>query len=68
MRSVAHRFRGGHAIRLEVSGSNFPAHDRTCGASGADGDGGGGISTNLVFHDRAHPSRLELQVRSNDQD
>ena len=60
---VAHAFRAGHRIRLEVSSSNFPRFARNLNsavhphrATAADAV----IATQRVLHTSAHPSRLVL--------
>ena len=56
-------FRAGHAIRLEISSSNFPRFDRNLNTGhelGADAEMLPALQT--VFHDREHPSRLVLPI------
>lgn len=56
-------FRRGHAIRLEVSSSNFPRFDRNQNVFeplAALVAGQSAIQT--ILHDAAHPSRLILPV------
>jgi putative CocE/NonD family hydrolase len=62
--SIANHFGRGHAIRLEISSSNFPAYDvnDNSGAAGIDRDPlAAQIATQSVFHDVRHPSRLILR-------
>jgi len=53
----------GTKLRLEVSSSNFPRFDRNfehwgrAGARDADGQ-----ATNVIYHDKAHPSALILPI------
>lgn len=66
MASTATRFRAGHAIRLEVSSSNFPCYDVNLNlgkSSHLSHPFDGVIATQSVFHDRPHPSRLKLKTR-----
>lgn len=63
--ATGNAFLPGHAIRLEISSSNFPRFDRNSNT--------GGIiaresrdhyrpATNRIFHDAAHPSHLILPI------
>ena len=60
---TANAFAKGHRIRLEISSSNFPRFDRNANTGGE-----AAVETHLVkaaqtiFHDKDHPSRLELMV------
>lgn len=56
-------FRAGHAIRLEISSSNFPRFDRNLntGSPIAD-DASPRIARQRVFHDGKHPSHVLLPV------
>ena len=62
---VAHVFRAGHRIRLEISSSNFPRFDRDLDSEVVPADG---LATELhqatqqVFHDAERASRLILPV------
>ena len=62
---VAHVFRAGHRIRLEISSSNFPRFDRNHNSEVVPADG---LATELhhatqqVFHDAERASRLILPV------
>ena len=63
--ATANCFRQGHAIRLEVSSSNFPAYDvnDNTGAIASERDPlRARIATQAVFHDSTRPSRLRLFV------
>jgi putative CocE/NonD family hydrolase len=62
---LAHTFRPGHRIRLEISSSNFPRFDRNMNTGrelGADGEGDVVMAAQRVLHDAAHPSALVLPV------
>jgi len=56
-------FLAGHKLRLEVSSSNFPRFDRNLN-TGEEQAGGTRMSkaTNVIYHDKAHPSALVLPV------
>jgi uncharacterized protein len=56
-------FLAGHKLRLEVSSSNFPRFDRNLN-TGEEQAGGTRMSkaTNVIYHDKAHPSALVLSV------
>ena len=61
--ATAHRFRRGHAIRLEVSSSNFPRFAANPNSGGsAYNDGPHGVAVQTVFHSAARPSYLSLPV------
>jgi len=61
-------FKKGHILRLEVSSSNFPRFDRNLNTGATryvqtSGSGAQFVSaTNVVLHDREHPSALILPV------
>jgi hypothetical protein len=62
---TAIRFRTGHAIRLEVSSSNFPRfarHPNTTTSRLAVGPDDLRVAHQTLFHDAAHPSALVLPV------
>ena len=60
--STANVFRAGHRMRLEVSSSNFPRFDRNLN-TGEDGQSTRmAKATNIVYHDREHPSALVAPV------
>jgi uncharacterized protein len=56
-------FRAGHRLRLELSSSNFPRFDRNLntGKLAANSDKWA-TATNIVLHDKTHPSALLLPV------
>ena len=56
-------FRKGHAIRLEISSSNFPRFDRNLNTAEDAALATHFIpATNRIYHDAAHPSALLLPV------
>ncbi len=56
-------FRAGHKLRLEVSSSNFPRFDRNLNTAEEQAHGTRWVkATNLIYHDREHPSALVLPV------
>ncbi|GAA4672573.1 CocE/NonD family hydrolase [Frondihabitans cladoniiphilus] len=65
MIDTAHTFREGHAIRVEISSSNFPRFDRNLNARitpalGSEADARKAVQR--IFHDSARPSALNLPV------
>ena len=56
-------FLKGHKLRLEVSSSNSPRFDRNLNTGGVQALGSTmSKATNVVFHDREHPSALVVPV------
>jgi putative CocE/NonD family hydrolase len=56
-------FLAGHKLRLEVSSSNFPRFDRNLNTGEIQARGTRMIkATNVVYHDKAHPSAVILPV------
>ena len=56
-------FLKGHRIRVEISSSNFPRFDRNPNTGGPVPDETRLIqAAQAVYHDRQHPSRIELMV------
>jgi uncharacterized protein len=56
-------FLKGHALRLEISSSNFPRFDRNLNTAEQPESGQRFISaTNAIFHDHKHPSALILPI------
>jgi putative CocE/NonD family hydrolase len=56
-------FLTGHKLRLEVSSSNFPRFDRNLNTGEEQARATRMIkATNVVFHDKAHPSALIVPV------
>ena len=63
MGPTACRFEPGHRIRLEITSSDFPNHDRNHNTGKNDlADTELVVATNAVHHSAAHPSRLVLPV------
>jgi uncharacterized protein len=61
--NISNVFMAGHRLKLTVSSSSFPAHDRNLNTGVRTGWGDTWIVANqLVYHDAAHPSRLLLPV------
>ena len=61
--STSNVFLKGHALRLEISSSNFPRFNRNLNTAEQPETGQQFISaTNVVFHDYTHPSALILPV------
>jgi hypothetical protein len=59
--STANVFLKGHRIRLDVASSNFPRFDRNLNtASSPELPGESVAATNVVLHDREHPSAVIL--------
>ena len=64
---LAARIPAGHALRVDVSSSDFPQWDRnlnTGGPLGREGPEKTIVATQTVLHDRARPSRITLPVCS----
>jgi hypothetical protein len=56
-------FRVGHRIRLEVSSSNFPRFDRNLNTGEPAASSDKLVpATNMIAHDKEHPSALILPV------
>ena len=61
--STSNVFKKGHALRLEVSSSNFPRFDRNLNTGDENARGKRFVrATNAVLHDSEHPSALVLPV------
>jgi putative CocE/NonD family hydrolase len=61
--NISNVFKAGHRVKLTVSSSSFPAHDRNLNTGVRTGWGDTWIVANqAVYHDAAHPSRLLLPV------
>jgi hypothetical protein len=59
----ANVFLKGHRIRLEISSSNFPRFDRNANTGGTAADDTRLLkAAQTIYHDREHPSRLDLMV------
>jgi hypothetical protein len=60
---TAYRFRSGHRLRLQVAGGAFPRFARNLGTGEPFATATTGRRCRFqVFHDAAHPSRVELPV------
>jgi predicted acyl esterase len=60
---TAYRFRAGHRLRLQVAGGAFPRFARNLVTPEPFATATAGRPCRFtVFHDAAHPSRLELPV------
>jgi hypothetical protein len=62
---VAHTFRAGHRIRIEISSSNFPRFDRNLNTAVSPALAGPGelqVADQQVWHDADHPSQLTLPL------
>ena len=56
-------FLAGHKLRLEVSSSNFPRFDRNLNTGEEQARATRMVkATNVIYHDRAHPSAMVLPV------
>jgi putative CocE/NonD family hydrolase len=61
--STSNVFLKGHALRLEISSSNFPRFDRNLNTGEVGASGQKGVpATNTVYHDAEHPSALVLPI------
>jgi putative CocE/NonD family hydrolase len=61
--STSNVFLAGHRLRLEVSSSNFPRFDRNLNTGDDQGHSARMVkATNVVYHDREHPSVLIVPV------
>jgi predicted acyl esterase len=65
MRYTACLFKAGHRIRLEITSSDFPNHDRNHNTGKNDlFDAEMVVAKQVVFHSRNYPSNLVLPVRA----
>jgi len=61
--STSNVFKKGHAVRLDVSSSNFPRFNRNLNTGEDNGSGERFVpATNTILHDAEHPSALTLPV------
>jgi predicted acyl esterase len=61
---TANVFAEGHRIRLDISSSNYPRYDVNHNTGGPlYGGRTYRVATNTVYHERAHPTHVELPVR-----
>jgi predicted acyl esterase len=59
------RISAGHRLRVDISSSDFPLWDRnlnTGNAFAAEGLSAAVAATQVVLHDRVHPSRITLPI------
>lgn len=62
---VGNLFARGHAIRLDISSSNFPEYDVNPNTGDPAGHPAKGVvARNIVFRSKTHPSRLVLPIIS----
>jgi len=64
---VAHMFKAGHRIRLEISSSNFPHFDRNLNSKVSPEQGSAADirkATQQVFHTEQYPSHISLPIIS----
>jgi putative CocE/NonD family hydrolase len=60
---VANRFKKGHRIRIDISSSNFPFFDINPNTGERPGyHTHEVVATNVLYHDKDHPSRVNLPV------
>jgi len=59
---TANVFAAGHRIRLDVSSSNYPRYDANHNVGGSAGPRVAAVATNTVYHEREHPTHVELPV------
>ncbi|HET7101565.1 MAG TPA: CocE/NonD family hydrolase, partial [Terriglobia bacterium] len=61
--STSNVFKAGHKLRLDISSSNFPRFDRNPNTGDSPESATRWVkATNVIYHDSAHPSVLELPV------
>jgi putative CocE/NonD family hydrolase len=61
--STSNVFIKGHALRLEISSSNFPRFDRNLNTGELQSSGKSySLATNTIYHDSQHPSALILPI------
>ncbi|WP_132058684.1 CocE/NonD family hydrolase [Halorussus amylolyticus] len=61
---TANVFEAGHRIRLDISSSNFPRYDVNHNTGGPlYGDREYEVATNTVYHEKEHPTHIELPIR-----
>lgn len=62
-------FAAGHRLRVQITSSDFPAHDINTNTGQRVGESGpldGIVATQVIYHDVQHPTRLLLPVVSDD--
>ncbi len=63
MWATSNVFLAGHRLRVDVSSSNFPRWDRNLNTTQSPESGSHFVeATNVIYHDAAHPSSLNLPV------
>jgi hypothetical protein len=63
MWATSNVFLAGHRLRVDVSSSDFPLWDRNLNTTESPEAGTHGVkATNVIYHDAAHPSSLNLSV------
>lgn len=63
MGATGNAFLAGHKLRLEISSSNFPRFDRNLNTGEEQARATRMVkAANVIYHDRAHPSALMLEV------
>ena len=63
MWATSNVFLAGHRLRVDVSSSNFPRWDRNLNTKQSPESGSNFVTaTNVIYHDAAHPSSLDLSV------
>lgn len=61
--SIAHVFKAGHSIRLDITSSNYPRWDRNPNkGQKIDLDGEFEIAQQTIYHDQHHPSTVILPI------
>lgn len=61
--NICNVFKAGHRLKLTISSSSFPAHDRNLNTGERTGWGAKGVpATQTIFHGKDHPSSLMLPV------
>ncbi len=61
--SISNVFKAGHRLKLTVTSSSFPAHDRNLNTGARTGWGDTtAVAHQTIYHDAEHPTRLILPV------
>ena len=55
-------FLAGHKLRVEVASSNYPRFDRNLNTGGGPDDTKSVKATNVIYHDKEHPSALVVPI------
>ena len=61
---TANVFSENHRIRLDISSSNFPRYDVNHNTGDSPGSRERIVATNTVYHERNHPTHVELPIRT----